>query len=120
MHTSTAVFDEAIEDMGVISDSLALTAEPEKLIILIPKEKDETRMKELKTERTLTTNPGKLANITDEMAEITKRKERYMTVMNKINDLRGQLEIAEKIDKLSEDVGKKGEPDTSDKGKPSK
>ncbi|MBI5005402.1 MAG: hypothetical protein HZC03_02265 [Candidatus Lloydbacteria bacterium] len=84
----------------------------------IPKEKDETRLKELKLARTLTSHPGELANISDEMAKITKRKERMIAVLNRISDIQDQLEMSEKIGKLEERG--KGESDAGGGGKPSK
>jgi len=33
IYTSTSIFDESIEDIGIIADSLTLTAEPEKLVV---------------------------------------------------------------------------------------
>lgn len=99
---------------------LAKLEEEHKKIEEIPKEKDETRLQELKVARTLTTHPGGMANINDEMTEINKRKERRIEVLNRINDLRDKLEMSEKLDKLSDDVGKGGVADSGAKGKPSK
>ena len=100
---------------------LSKLEEEHKKLEEIPKEKDETRFRELKTARTLATNPGQLANINDEITEINKRKERRIEVLNRINDLRDKLEMAEKIDKLSDEVGKKGgETGGEAKGKSSK
>lgn len=99
---------------------LAKLEEEHKKLEEIPKEKDETRVQELKVDRTLTANPGAMANINDEIAEINKRRERRVEVLNRINDLRDKLEMAEKIDKLSDEVGKGGGASSGDKGKPSK
>lgn len=99
---------------------LAKLEEEHKKLEGIPKEKDETRLQELKVARTLTTHPGGMANINDEIAEINKRKERRIEVLNRINDLRDKLEMSEKLDKLSDEVGKGGVADSGAKGKATK